>query len=77
MEVVNYLHFILIGLILLSGIAFIICILRCNDTINYDKIIADLNKEKAQNLETLAKGNKEIDAIERKIATIKKRLKVK
>ena len=77
MEVVNYLHFILIGLVLLSGIAFIICILRRDDNINYDKIIADLNKEKEQNLKTLTEGNKEIDAIERKIATIKKRLKVK
>ena len=78
MTLANYFFYILIGLCCISLLMFIIFILKnSDDNIDYDKIIAELNKQKENDLETLDNGNKEIDKIEKKILICKKELGIK
>ncbi len=78
MTLANYLFYILIGLCFISLLMFIILILKnSDDNIDYDKIIAELNKQKEIDLETLDNGNKEIAKIEKKILICKKELGIK
>ena len=69
---------ILLILCVLGIIPVIIFFLRKHDnTVDYYKVINELNDQEEQNLDALALGNKEIDAIERKILECKKELKIK
>ena len=69
---------VLLILCVLGIIPVIIFFLRKHDnTVDYYKVINELNEQEEQNLDVLALGNKEIDAIERKILECKKELKIK
>lgn len=75
---ITKLQIILFGLCALSGVAIIIFALRKNDKeIDYDRIIRQLNNQKAQDLNILDRRNKEIDKIEEKILKCKKELRMR
>lgn len=80
MELVNYLQFYFFLLCALAGIIilFIIIILKKeNQGIDYDKLLNKLNNQKKLDIQTLEKGNKEIDKLEKEILRCKKELKLK
>lgn len=75
MELINMARIIFFGLCLISGIVFIIFILRKEDKgLDYNKIIRELNENKEKDLKTLDIKNKEINNIEEKILKCKKEL---
>lgn len=64
MELINMARIIFFGLCLISGIVFIIFILRKEDKgLDYNKIIRELNENKEKDLKTLDIKNKEINNI--------------
>ncbi|MDO5569761.1 MAG: hypothetical protein Q4G04_06675 [bacterium] len=75
MESINMARIIFFGLCLVSGIVFLIFILRQEDKgLDYNKIIRELNKNKEKDLKKLNIKNKEINNIEEKILKCKKEL---
>ena len=69
---------ILLLLCFISMVNIVIFILRNKDnSVDYDKLIKNLNEQKISDLEMLEYGNKEIDDIEFKILECKRELNFK
>ena len=69
------LQYILFGMCTISGLVFIIYLLKSKDDgLDYDKIIAMMKKQTENNLNVLKRKNKEINEIEEEILICKKEL---
>lgn len=74
-EGIIVLEIILFCLCFLGGISILVFLLRkCDDGMDYNRIIRELNEQKAENLDKINKGNKQIDEIEEKILKCKRKL---
>lgn len=69
------LQIILFGLCVLGGVSVLIFGLRqCDNDIDYDKIIRELNEREEHDLDIIKKGDKQIDQLESRILECKKKL---
>lgn len=74
-EIIIILQILLFGLCVLGGIVVLIFALRkCDNGIDYDKVIRELNEREEKDLDIINKGNKQIDELESRILDCKKKL---
>ncbi len=75
MQIDIFLQFLLFFLSSVGGITLLILAFKnSNQSLDYEKIIKNLNEQKQHNLDILEKGNKTVDDIENKILECKKEL---
>lgn len=78
MNELAFLQIMLFGLCVLGGISVLIFGLRqCDDDIDYDRIIRELNEREEKDLDIINRGNKQIDELESRILECKKKLGLK
>lgn len=79
MEIILFLEIILGILCILGLIVIVIFFIRKkgDNEFNVYKLINQFNEQMKSDIETLEQGNREIDEIERKILTCKKKLNMK
>ena len=78
MNELAFLQIMLFGLCVLGGISVLIFGLRqCDDDIDYDRIIRELNEREEKDLDIINRGNKQIDELESRILECKKKLELR